>query len=142
VYETVLATRQANRLRSRRREAYQAFLDDLARRGCAALDYRVTGPDPLARLCVRHLRGNDRVVVAFGTADDAWVVLVGEHDETDPGIDVYSTLYELAGAQPSPSQSRNKPPCCDDDNGNPPVANAEIIDDLVHRARQIARQVT
>jgi hypothetical protein len=55
VLETPLAEAQAARLRRPAARAYQVFLDDLARRGCAALGYRVTGPDPLERLCVRHL---------------------------------------------------------------------------------------
>jgi hypothetical protein len=45
VLETTLAEAQAARLRSLAARAYQVFLDDLAQRGCAALGYRVTGPE-------------------------------------------------------------------------------------------------
>lgn len=64
------------------RRAYQAFLDDLASRGCAAMGYRLTGPDPLPRLCVKHLHAQDRVVVAFPTADEAWLLPVWSHRRT------------------------------------------------------------
>jgi hypothetical protein len=33
----------------------------------------------LERLCVRHLRGADRVVVAFEDDTRAWVILVDAH---------------------------------------------------------------
>lgn len=77
VLETPLAEAQAARLRGPAARAYQVFLDDLARRGSAALGYRVSGPNPLERLCVRHLRGEDRVVVAFQGETRAWVLLIG-----------------------------------------------------------------
>ena len=57
---TATANAQANGLRGRARVAYERFLDELAHSGCAALGYRVTGPEPLPRLCVKHLRGADR----------------------------------------------------------------------------------
>jgi hypothetical protein len=142
VHETVLATRQANGLRKSRRAKYDEFLDDLALRGCAALDYRVTGPSPLDWLCVRHLRGSDRVVVVFESAEDTWIVLIGPHNNDDPGEDVYTTLYNLVGVEPDPNQQRTKPSCCDKGETEPPIAGIEIIDELAHRARQIAKQRT
>lgn len=91
---------QAAGLRGRARRAYEAFLDDLAAAGCAAMGYRLTGPDPLPRLCVKHLRGQDRVVVAFPATDQAWVLLVAPHLDDDPGRNVYDLLYQLSGVQP------------------------------------------
>lgn len=99
VIETPLASRQAARLRGAARRAYDAFLDDLASQGCAALGYRVTGPEPLPRLCVKHLRGADRVVVAFAGDDSAWILIVGSY-VNDPGRNVYNLLYDLTGARP------------------------------------------
>lgn len=142
VRETVLAARQSDGLRGPRRAWYNAFLDDLAARGSAALDYRVTGPEPLSWLCVRHLRGRDRAVVAFESAEVAWVVLLGPHNDDDPGQDVYAMLYRLADVESPPNQQRTKPPCCGDNDHEPPVSGAETIDRLVVRARRIARQVT
>jgi hypothetical protein len=104
-------------------------------RAAAPHAYRVTGPDPLPRLRVKHLRGTDRVV-AF-TADQAWIVLIGPHDDTTPGRNVYDVLYELAGVRPPADQKRNKPPCCRQDTGAPPLTAAEQIDLLASRARSL-----
>jgi hypothetical protein len=134
ILETSLAARQVAGLRGPARRAYEAFLDDLTDRGCAALGYRVTGPDPLSHLCVKHLRGRDRVVVAFETTERAWVLLVGPHDP-DPGLNVYDALYALAGTRPPQAEKRTKPPCCQEATGAPPVAGDEVIDDLVRRAK-------
>jgi hypothetical protein len=136
IAETPLASAQAAFLRGPARKAYEAFLDDLAHRGCGALGYRVTGPEPLPRLCVKHLRGPDRVVVAFESVELAWVLLVGPHG--DPGMDVYDRLYELARIRPPNGRTRTKPICCDT-TGSAPVAAAEIVDDLVRRARALSR---
>ncbi|MCO1582411.1 hypothetical protein M8C13_42350 [Crossiella sp. SN42] len=138
VVETPVAIAQVAALRGPSRRAYEHFLDELSHRGCAALSYRVTGPEPLPRLCVRHLRGADRVVVAFNQADSAYVLLVGPHD-ADPGLDVYELLYRLVGVRPSDSTKRTKPSCCDPGTGTTPTAAAEIVDDLCRRARTIAR---
>ena len=139
VVETRVASAQAALLRGPARKAYESFLDELTHRGCAALGYRVTGPSPLPRLCVRHLRDNDRVVVAFEGAGRAWIVLVGPHEQTDPGRNVYDALYQLAGTWPTDNTRRTKPSCCDPNTGTPPSADAEVIDDLVRRARSLAR---
>ncbi len=101
------------------------------------MGYWVTGPDPLNRLCVKHLRGRDRVVVAFEDPDRAWVLLVGEHRNSDPGRNVYDVLYELVGVRPGSDAKRTKPPCCDAKNGTAPPANSDVIDDLVERARAL-----
>lgn len=138
---TVRATPTANQqiagLRGARSKRYEEFERDLAARGCAALGYRLTGDEPLPSLCVRHLRGKDRVVVAF-TDDEAWVLLVGPHDEGDKANDVYTALYALAGV-PQPSQPRSKPPCCDEDE-TAPALDESLIDDLVQRARSLRRR--
>ncbi|NUT96984.1 MAG: hypothetical protein HOY78_33675 [Saccharothrix sp.] len=136
VVETPVASLQAAALRGDARQAYDRFLDELSHRGCAALGYRVTGPEPLPRLCVKHLRGTDRVVVAFPEPDTAWVLLVGAHDD-DPGRNLYDALYELAGVRPRLNERRTKPPCCSD--GTPPSADADLVDDLVARARALAK---
>src|SRR5579864_7343273 len=136
VLETPLASAQAAGLRGPAARAYHTFLDDLARNGCAALAYRVTGPTPLDRLCVKHLRGADRVVVAFEAERRAWVLLVGAHRDDDPGRGVYDALYELAGAQSPADTRRRKPPCCDDE-GVPPTLDEAAVGELVSRAREL-----
>lgn len=127
---------QAAGLRGAARVAYDRFLDELAHSGCAALGYRVTGPEPLPRLCVKHLRGTDRVVVAFPSPRTAWVLLVGPHDD-DPGRDLYEVLYELAGVRPRLDQRRTKPPCCTD--AAPPLADRDLVDELVAKARALTK---
>jgi hypothetical protein len=136
VRSTPVADRQIAGLRGLRLKAYQQFEQELARQGCAALGYRLTGEQPLPRLCVKHLRGNDRVVVAFSD-DVAWVLLVGPHDDGDQAANVYANLYVLAGVS-YPTQPRTKPPCCDETNA-PPRLDEAVIDDLVRRARPLRR---
>jgi len=113
----VVATRRAQQqvqaLDRTNTRAFTAFLDDLSLNGCAALAYRLTGPVPLSRLCVKHLRRAFRVVVAFESPRRACVLLVGPHDAADPGLDVYAQLYELLGTGSPVGANRTKPPCCD-----------------------------
>jgi hypothetical protein len=48
-------------------------------------------------ICVKHLRGSLRVVVAFEEPRRAWILLVGQHDDRDPLLNVYAELYRLLG---------------------------------------------
>lgn len=71
---------------------FDQFRDELADKGCEALHYRVAG-EHLSRLCVRHLRGSWRAVVAFHPDENtAWIVLVGEDLDDDPARNVYDLL--------------------------------------------------
>ena len=115
--------------------AFAAFLDDLSLNGCAALAYRLTGPVPLSRLCVKHLRAALRIVVAFESPQRACILLVGPHDAADPGLDVYAELYELLGTAPPEGASRTKPPCCDE-GGQPSGLDDDLADLIVSAARQ------
>lgn len=96
---TTLAERQITALRGPRRKAFDVFVTELAAVGCAALTYRLTGDDPLRRLYVRHLRGQDHALVDFD-GDTAWILLVGPLDAADRRADVYTSLYQLAGVMP------------------------------------------
>ena len=138
VRQTPTATTQVAGLRGRAKKAYEAFLDEVSAQGCAAMAYRLTGPQPLEQLCVKHLRGPDRVVVAF-VGDEAWVLLVGPHRHDDPRIDVYTALYELAGVEPEDQTKRTKPSCCDSA-GQPPEVSSAEVDALVGRARSLGRR--
>jgi len=139
VLETPLASAQTARLRGPAVRAYQRFLDELADRGCGALAYRVTGPTPLEYLCVKHLRGEDRVVVAFESDTRAWVLLVGSHREDDPRRNFYDQLYRLAGVSPPADQRRRKPPCCENV-VHPPVLDDQAVAVLVDRATSLLRE--
>ena len=134
---TPVAERQIRGLRGPRRRAYEQFEQALAATGCAALGYRLTGEDPLPQLCVKHLRGADRVVVAFDRRV-AWVLLIGPHAAGDQAADVYTTLYELAGIT-RPEQPRTKPPCCSPADGSAPQLEETVIDELLQRARGLRR---
>jgi len=138
--ETPVATMQAGGLRGPARRRYEAFLDDLAAQGCAAMGYRLTGPDPLPRLCVQHLRAQDRVVVAFPAVDEAWILLVAPHRDADPGRNVYDLLYQLAGVAPPEQARRTKPPCCDEQTSTPPPIAVTELDTLVDSARRLVGQ--
>ncbi len=82
VRATPLANKIIEELPRRARRAYDQFEADLAARGCAALAYRLSG-DLLGHLCVVHLIGAMRVVVAFESAGIAYVVLVGNPTTAD-----------------------------------------------------------
>ena len=136
VTATPLAQRQIAGLRGPRRKAFDTFVTLLANEGCRALAYRLTGDEPLPRLCVQHLRAHDRVVVTF-EGSTAWVLLVGPHDEGSRRADVYTAPYQLAGVD-LPEGPRTKPPCCDEDE-QPPAVDGALLDDLVRRARSLRR---
>ena len=136
VTATPLAQRQIAGLRGPRRKAFDTFVTLLANEGCRALAYRLTGDEPLPRLCVQHLRAHDRVVVTI-EGSTAWVLLVGPHDEGSRRADVYTALYQLAGVD-LPEEPRTKPPCCDEDE-QPPAVDGALLDDLVRRARSLRR---
>jgi hypothetical protein len=137
VLYTRRAEQQAQQLRQPARRCLDQVLDDLAYRGCAALDYRLSGPSGLERLCVKHLSGPGqlRVITAFSSRTTAWIVLIGPHNR-DPGTDVYAELYQLAGVSIPDIGRRRKPPCCQED-GTPPVD--EVIDGMVERATALRR---
>lgn len=132
----MLADKQRKRLRKSTADRFEQWLSQLESEGCRALGYRLEG-DLIDHLCVRHIHGAWRVVVAFRSSTDAVVLLIGEHANDDPGADVYSTLYELAGLHTAPVGKRTKPPCCDNA-GNPPDL-IDQVDWLFERARRLAR---
>lgn len=112
VRATALANKIIEELPRRSRRAYDQFEAGLAARGCAALAYRLSG-DLLHHLCVVHLTGAVRVIVAFESAEVAYVILAGNHDDSRPPLDIYQQLYALAGHEPPDQAARDKPPSCD-----------------------------
>lgn len=134
VRATPLANKVISDLPRRSRRAYDQFEADLAARGCAALSYRLSG-DQLNHLCAAHLTGTMRVIAAFESASVAYVVLVGNHNDSRPPLDVCQQLYSLVGHKPPDQTGRDKPPCCDTDSGLPPV-DPNLLDDLLRRMRR------
>ncbi len=137
----VLATRRAEQqigtLSREQSKAFENFLNDLAAAGCRALAYRLSGRT-LDHICVKHLSGSLRVVVAFETPRRAWILLVGPHDGHDPILNVYAELYRMAGAEPRPDAGRSKPPCCDPSDGLPPVLG-DALTEILDRAAMLRR---
>jgi hypothetical protein len=131
VLATPRAEQQISALSRKQAKTLDNFLNELAANGCRALAYRLSGDAPLGHMCVKHLTGALRVVVAFETPRRAWILLVGPHDDQDPALNVYAELYSLLDAGPPPDAGRNKPPCCYEIGDVPPVLGeslAEILD--------------
>lgn len=119
------------------RDSLKQALRALERSGCEAAGYRLTGPI-LDRLCMVHLYGSWRLLLAFSEPDLAVVIDIGEHLASDPHRDVYTLLYEALGTEPS-QEVRTKPPCCDDATGMPPVT-AQLVDDLTDAYRALNKR--
>jgi hypothetical protein len=96
------------------------------------MGYRLTGNDPVDQLCVKHLRGSIRVVVAFVPEDAAWVLLVGPHDARDPATDIYAELWQLLGVE-RPAGERTKPPCCGP-HETAPAIETELMWEIIEAA--------
>jgi mRNA-degrading endonuclease RelE of RelBE toxin-antitoxin system len=94
ILATPRAEQQISRLSRKQFRAFENFLNDLAA-GCRALAYRLSGQAPIDHLCVKHLTGSLRVVVAFESPHRAWILLAGPHDNQDPILNVYAELYRL-----------------------------------------------
>jgi hypothetical protein len=134
---TPVADRQRAALRGRAKRAYDSFVDDIRRRGCAALTYRLSGPEPLSGICVKHLYGSDRALVVF-TDDTVWIVLIAAHTPNSAD-NVYDILYRHAGASPEPEHRREKPPCCGDGEDAPELSQ-DAVDDLLHSLTRLGRR--
>ncbi|AHJ58563.1 hypothetical protein [Amycolatopsis keratiniphila] len=132
VRATPIAQQQIGQLRGRPQRAFESWLQRIKTSGCKALTYRMTG-EHVERLCVFHFYGELRVIVAFAAPQDARVLLVGPHDDADPGIDVYTQLFELLGI-PRPTERVGKPDCCGPDK-RPPVwgEDVEMLTDQFHK---------
>lgn len=136
VLATPIATQQIAKLRGRAKSAFESWLARAKKSGCAALTYRLTGHS-VDRLCVYHLVGELRVIVAFQARERAVVLLVGPHVDSDPGIDVYAQLYDLLQIS-IPQGRRDKPPCCGAD-GRPPLWGDDV-EMLTDRFRKLTRR--
>lgn len=100
----------------------QERLQRLAREGCRAADYALSGPEPWPRFCSIHIDGW-RIVVTFPAEDEVAVVKVSPHDDRH---DPYATIAAELGIDIS-TEERTKPPCCK--GGVPPVAE-DLLDHL------------
>jgi hypothetical protein len=132
------AEQQIDGLSRKQSRAFTDFLNHLAADGCRALAYRHSGPSPLDHMCVKHLSGSLRVVVAFEAPQRAWILLVGPHDDHDEVLNVYAELYRLLGIDPPEAAGRSKPPCCDEAGELPPILGA-ALNEVLDRAAKMRR---
>jgi excisionase family DNA binding protein len=138
VLATPRAQQQISGLTRKQAKIFDNFLNELSANGCRALAYRLSGHTPLDHICVKHLAGTLRVVMAFETPQRAWILLVGPHDDQDPALNVYAELYRLLGVEPPPDARRDKPPCCDEIEDLPPVLG-ESLDEILDRVAKLRR---
>ena len=139
VQATPQARQQIDRLRGDVAKRFRQVAKEIAQRGCQAFGYRLTG-QVAEHLCDRHLVGRWRLIAAFAPEDVVWVLVVGEHLDARPEVDVYRALYGLIGVEPEATQERTKPPCCDYGTGLPPEVDQDLVDDLVTRSRALTRR--
>ena len=118
------------------RESLKEALLALKHSGCEAAGYRLAGAT-VERLCVVHLYGAWRLLLAFPDSDLAVVIDVGEHLANGPTRDVYARLYEVLGTAPT-DEPRTKPPCCDD--ADRPPGTSDLADDLIDAYRSLSRR--
>ena len=117
------------KLRPRVRRA----LDDLARNGCRAAGYSLSGDPPWPHLCSRHV-DSLRIIVAFPEDDVVAVVKIATHDPaSDPYVEIASDL----GIAVSTAE-RTKPPCCDPE-GLPRV-DSSVVDEIEASMKALSRR--
>ena len=83
-----------------------------------------------------HLYGSWRALVGFPADDEVTVLIIDRHDaRAQP--DVYRRLYHQLGIG-HPSETRTKPPCCDED-GSAPV-EPELVERFIEGAKRLRRK--
>ncbi len=122
-------------MRGKTRESFDEAVRRLAAEGCKAGDYRLTG-EGVDHICAVHLYGRYRLLVCFPDDRRVVVLLMGEHADDDPEVDVYRSLYRLLDL-PEPTAKRTKPPCCDEA-GRGPV-DPELLDRFSAGAKALVR---
>ncbi len=133
---TPTGQRSVDALRGKARKSFDAAVQRLSSEGCVAGDYRLSG-ESVDHICSIQLYGRHRTLVCFPDDESVVVLLVGEHLDGDPELDVYRGLYRLLEL-PEPSTKRTKPPCCDK-TGEPPV-DPDLLDRFRDKARELNRR--
>ena len=137
IVRTMRADQQLRGLDRAKQRRVLDFLRELEANGCVALGYRLTGPEPLDRLCAKHLGGALRAIVAFESEAKAWLLLVAEHKDDDPEFNIYAELYRTVDREPEPSEKRAKPPCCGEDETPPAIGS--LAEDIALRVVAVRR---
>ena len=110
--------------------ALKQHLRDLAKRGCEAAGYALSGPPPWNAMCSTHI-GPYRVIICFPAQDVVAIFKVAKHDDhTDPYAELAAEIGLAISTEP-----RTKPACCD---GAPPV-DENLGDSADRHAAQLTR---
>ena len=133
---TPTGQRSVDALRGKARKSFDAAVERLASEGCKAGDYRLTG-EGIEHICSVQLYGRHRALVCFPDDQSVVVLLVGEHTNDDPEVDVYRSLYRLLEL-PEPTAKRTKPPCCDE--AEQPSVDPKLLEHFRDRAVQLRRR--
>jgi hypothetical protein len=121
VWRTQVGEDDCRKLRADLRQVVATKEDALARDGCAAADYRLSG-ESADRFCSLHLMRDWRMIVGFPAPRQVAVVLVGRHIRGSRR-DVYGRFYKGLGIA-VPGVERKKPPCCGETGVAPVDADA------------------
>jgi hypothetical protein len=135
VWPTPVGAEDLKGLRGRADKAAFQTIKRLQQQGCAAANYRLSGKE-VERICVCTLYADWRMIVAFPTAKEVAILIVGRHQPKDASRDVYARLYQALGIE-VPTVERRRPPCCADD--QPPV-DPGLVDRFVSRSAELARR--
>ena len=117
------ADADAKNVPAKLRPALVGIIERLAREGCRAADYALSGDPPWPHLCAVHFDGW-RVIVAFPTAGEVAILKIAPHDAAN---DPYREIAEELGV-PVSTAPRTKPPCCDP--AREPPVDQTILDQL------------
>ena len=111
------------------KDGYTAAVLALRQRGCAAADYRLSGPGQWPRFCVIRLRRGWRLVMEFPQPDEVLLVLLEPHNnDNDPAVGL-AERYNLPPIDDlSAWRDERDPPCCTDASAPPGwPALAELV---------------
>jgi len=133
-WRTRIGEEDYRKLRADVQQVVDSKEDTLARDGCAAADYRLSG-ELADRFCSLHLMRDWRMIVGFPTPGEVAVLLVGRHIHGSQR-DVYGRFYSGLGIS-IPNVRRKKPPCCEE-TGIAPV-DAEAVQRIATGTKALAQ---
>jgi hypothetical protein len=134
VWRTHIGEEDYRKVRADVQQVVDSKEDALARDGCAAADYRLSG-ELADRFCSLHLMRDWRMIVGFPAPGEVAVLLVGRHIRGSQH-DVYGRFYSGLGIS-VPSMQRKKPPCCEE-TGIAPV-DAETVQRIAAGTKALAQ---
>ena len=135
---TQLAAEDRRRLSGQLLKRVEQKLDELVAQGCAEAGYRLQGA-AVERICAVHVGANMRLLSAFPAPGEIWVLLIGPHEDQNPNVDVYRSLYRALGLDDYPPGNPEHPDDCCLEDGYPPV-DSEVLDRFLQGSQDLARE--